>query len=222
VQSVVLLRAVGVYAKYVLPRFIDLSMRNRDATRVRRDWVTHARGDVLEVGIGSGLNLPFYSAEVHHVYGVDPSPELQKMARKRMAGHALKVELLSQSAEEELPLSDKSVDTAVITSLCSIADPLRALRQVKRVLKPAGRLIFVEHGRAPDSRVAVWQDRLTPVWKRIGGGCHLNRKIDELLLQAGFQIDELRTTYLPGPRPMTYTYQGFARITDNRPPMQDL
>jgi ubiquinone/menaquinone biosynthesis C-methylase UbiE len=204
---------MGIYAKHVLPRFIDLAMRNKDTTRVRADWVPHARGDVLEVGIGSGLNLPFYSAEVHRVYGVEPSPELQKMARKRMAGQAIKVEFLSQSAEDDLPLSDRSIDTVVMTwTLCSIPDPLKALRQMKRVLKAGGRLIFVEHGRAPDSGVAAWQDRLNPLWKRIGGGCHLNRKIDELVMQAGFQIEELRTTYLPGPRPMTYTYQGFARV----------
>jgi ubiquinone/menaquinone biosynthesis C-methylase UbiE len=202
---------MGMYAKYVLPRFIDLAMRNKDTTRVRADWVPHARGDVLEVGIGSGLNLPFYSAEVSRVYGVDPSLELQKLARKRMADQTINVEFLSQSAEEPLPLRDQSVDTVVITwTLCSIPDPSGALRQMKRVLKPSGRLIFVEHGRAPDSRVAVWQDRLNPFWKRIAGGCHVNRKIDTLLTEAGFTIDELRTTYLPGPRPMTYTYQGFA------------
>ena len=202
-----------MYAKYVLPRLIDLSMRNKETTRVRADWVPHARGDVLEVGIGSGLNLPFYSAEVRRVYGVEPSAELQKMARKRMASHAAKVEFLSQSAEDDLPLSDMSIDTVVMTwTLCSIPDPLKALRQMKRVLKPNGHLIFIEHGRAPDARVAAWQDQLTPLWKRIGGGCHLNRKIDELLVGAGFTIDELRTTYLPGPRPMTYTYQGFAHV----------
>ncbi len=202
---------MGMYTKYVLPRFIDLAMRNKDTTRVRADWVPHARGNVLEVGIGSGLNLPFYSAEVSRVYGVDPSPELQKLARKRMADQTINVEFLSQSAEEPLPLRDQSVDTVVITwTLCSIPDPSGALRQMKRVLKPSGRLIFVEHGRAPDSRVAVWQDRLNPFWKRIAGGCHVNRKIDTLLTEAGFTIDELRTTYLPGPRPMTYTYQGFA------------
>jgi len=202
-----------MYAKYVLPRLIDLSMRNKETTRVRADWVPHARGDVLEVGIGSGLNLPFYSAEVRRVYGVEPSAELQKIARKSMASQATKVEFLSQSAEDDLPLSDMSIDTVVMTwTLCSIPDPLKALRQMKRVLKPNGHLIFIEHGRAPDSRVAAWQDQLTPLWKRIGGGCHLNRKIDELLVGAGFTIDELRTTYLPGPRPMTYTYQGFAHV----------
>jgi len=204
---------MGVYAKYVLPRFIDLSMRNKETARVRADWVPHARGDVLEVGIGSGLNLPFYSAEVCRVYGVEPSAELQKMARKRMARQATKVEFLSQSAEDDLPLSERSIDTVVMTwTLCSIPDPLKALRQMKRVLKPNGRLIFIEHGRAPDSRVAAWQDQLTPLWKRIGGGCHLNRKIDDLLVGAGFTIDELRTTYLPGPGPTTYTYQGFAHV----------
>jgi ubiquinone/menaquinone biosynthesis C-methylase UbiE len=202
-----------MYAKYVLPRLIDLSMRNKETTRVRADWVPHARGEVLEVGIGSGLNLPFYSAEVRRVYGVEPSAELQKIARKSMASQATKVEFLSQSAEDDLPLSDMSIDTVVMTwTLCSIPDPLKALRQMKRVLKPNGHLIFIEHGRAPDSRVAAWQDQLTPLWKRIGGGCHLNRKIDELLVGAGFTIDELRTTYLPGPRPMTYTYQGFAHV----------
>jgi ubiquinone/menaquinone biosynthesis C-methylase UbiE len=204
-------RAVGVYAKYVLPRFIDLSMRNKETTRVRGEWVPHARGDVLEIGIGSGLNLPFYSREVARIFGVEPSPELQKLARKRCVGKDIHVEFFLQSAEEPIPLPDQSVDTVVITwTLCSIPDPPRALRQMKKVLKPDGRLIFVEHGRAPDSGVAVWQDRLSPVWKRIGGGCHLNRKIDDLLLEAGFSIEELRTTYLPGPRPMTYTYQGFA------------
>ena len=202
---------MGVYAKYVLPRFIDLSMRNKETARVRGAWVPNARGIVLEIGIGSGLNLPFYSGEVSRIYGVEPSLELEKLARKRSIGKAVQVEFLSQSAEQPLPFPDQSADTVVITwTLCSIADPTRALQQMKRVFKPSGRLIFVEHGRAPDSGVATWQDRLTPVWKRIGGGCHLNRKIDDLLLKAGFEIDELRTTYLPGPRPMTYTYQGFA------------
>lgn len=202
---------MGLYARYVLPRIIDLAMRNKDTARLRAEWIPQARGEVLEVGIGSGLNLPFYSAKVQRVYGVDPSLELQRMARKRAGGRPANVEFLSQSAEEPLPLANASVDTIVMTwTLCSIPNAPEALQQMKRVLKPGGRLVFVEHGRAPDSGVAVWQDRLTPIWKRIGGGCHLNRKIDELLEAAGFQIDELRTCYLPGPRPMTYTYQGLA------------
>ncbi len=202
---------MGVYAKFVLPRLIDLAMKNKDATRVRADWVPRARGEVLEVGIGSGLNLAFYSSEVRCVYGVEPSAELQRIARTRTTNAATRVEFLSQSAEEVLPLPDNSIDTVVMTwTLCSIDDPSKALQQMKRVLKPTGLLIFVEHGRAPDTGVAAWQDRLTPMWKRIGGGCRLNRKVDALLMGAGFKIDELKTTYLPGPRPMTYTYQGFA------------
>ena len=200
------------YAKYILPRIIDLVMKNKDMARLRADWVPHAHGDVLEIGIGSGLNLPFYSSEVRRLYGVEPSVELQRLARVRAASATTKVEFLSQSAEEALPLSDQSIDTVVITwTLCSIADPPSALRQMKRVLKPSGLLIFVEHGRAPDPKVSTWKDRITPVWKRIGGGCHLNRNIDVLLKDAGFKIEELETNYLPGPRPMTYTYRGFAR-----------
>lgn len=212
-RSVVSSKAMGIYAKHVLPRFIDLAMRNKDTARLRADWVPQARGEVLEVGIGSGLNLRFYSSEVCRVYGVDPSPELQNMARKRMASQTLNVEFLSQSAEDDLPLSDGTIDTVVMTwTLCSIPDPLKALRQVKRVMKADGRLIFIEHGRAPDAGVAAWQDRLNPIWRRIGGGCHLNRKIDALIADAGFTIDELKTTYLPGPRPMTFTYQGLAHV----------
>lgn len=202
---------MGIYAKYVLPRFIDLAMRNKDTARLRAEWIPRAHGDVLEVGMGSGLNLAFYSSDVQRVYGVDPSAELQRMARRRTRGRPVKVEFLSQSVAEPLPIPDKSIDTVVVTwTLCSIADPPKALQQMKRVLKPGGRLMFIEHGRAPDSGVAVWQDRLTPIWKRIGGGCRLNLKIDQMLATAGFQIDELRTFYLPGPRPMTYTYQGLA------------
>ena len=202
---------MGVYAKYVLPRIIDVAMRNEETTRLRAAWIPHARGEVLEVGIGSGLNLPFYSSDVHRVYGVEPSVELQRMARKRAMAGPIEVEFLSQSAEEQLPLANASVDTVVITwTLCSIPNAPMALQQIKRVLKASGALIFLEHGRAPDPGIAVWQDRIMPVWKRVAGGCHLNRKIDDLITAAGFRITELKTSYLPGPRPMTYTYQGMA------------
>ena len=201
---------MSLYAKYILPRITDLAMSNPETRRLRAAWIPHALGKVLEVGIGSGLNLEFYSSEVERVYGVDPSLELQRMARKRLG--PIDVEFLSQSAEEPLPLANASIDTVVLTwTLCSIADPQRALQEMKRVLKANGRLIFVEHGRAPDPGVVVWQDRLTPLWKRTCGGCHLNRRIDEIIKQAGFQIPELTTAYLPGPRPMTYTYQGVAQ-----------
>jgi ubiquinone/menaquinone biosynthesis C-methylase UbiE len=203
----------GFYAKYVLPRLIDLAMRNKETARLRAVWIPHAQGEVLEIGIGSGLNLPFYSPEVQRVYGVDPSVELRRLARQRAAAVSTKVEFLPQSAEEPLPLANASMDTVVVTwTLCSIPNAPSALQEMKRVLKPTGRLIFLEHGRAPDQGVAVWQDRLTPFWKRFTGGCHLNRGIDALITEAGFQITHLATAYLPGPRPMTYTYQGFAQL----------
>jgi ubiquinone/menaquinone biosynthesis C-methylase UbiE len=201
-----------LYAKYILPRLIDLAMSHRETRRLREAWIPEAQGEVLEVGIGSGLNLPFYSPKVKHIFGVDPSAELQQMARKRLG--RLNVEFLLQSAEEGLPMSDAMIDTAVLTwTLCSIADPQKALLEVKRVLKASGKLIFVEHGRAPDADVFRWQDRLTPLWKRIGGGCHLNRKIDEMINAAGLHLAELRTSYIPGPRPMTYTYQGEVSVS---------
>ncbi len=203
---------MGFYARHVLPHIINMAMKNQDATRLRAVWVPQASGEVLEIGIGSGLNLPFYSGEVRRVVGVEPSLALQKMARERETARHTKVEFLSQSAEDALPLPDRSIDTIVMTwTLCSIPNASKALAQMKRVLKTEGRLLFIEHGRAPDPHVVAWQDRLTPVWKRIGGGCHLNRKIDELISDAGFKIAELKTCYLPGPRPMTYTYQGFAQ-----------
>ena len=203
---------MGFYARRVLPHVINRVMKNKESARLREAWIPRARGEVLEIGIGSGLNLPFYSSEVQRVVGVEPSSALREMAAKRAAAGRIRVDLLSQSAEEPLPLPDRSMDTIVTTwTLCSIPDAPKALAQMKRVLKPDGRMLFIEHGRAPDPSVAVWQDRLTPVWKRIGGGCHLNRKIDELIAAAGFEIAELRTCYLPGARPMTYTYQGFAR-----------
>ena len=204
---------MGFYSRHVLPHVIDLAMKNKEAARLRAQVIPHACGDVLEIGIGSGLNLPLYSSAVNRVYGVDRSLELQRIARKRASSLPVKIDFILQSAEDSLPIADKSIDTIVITwTLCSIANPTKALRQMKRVLRQNGHLIFVEHGRAPDRNVAAWQDRLTPAWKCIGGGCHLNRKIDELIGEAGFQITELETSYLAGPRPMTYTYNGVAEV----------
>jgi ubiquinone/menaquinone biosynthesis C-methylase UbiE len=202
---------VGFYAKHILPSLIDLAMRNKDAARLRELWVPRARGEVLEIGIGSGRNLPFYPAAVRHVYGVEPSLELQQMAREQMAKTHLKVDFLAQSAEAPLPLPDASIDTVVSTwTLCSIPNAGAALKEMRRVLKPDGSFIFLEHGCAPDVRIAAWQNRLTPIWKVFTGGCHLNRKIDELIANAGFKINDLKTFYQPGPRPMTFTYQGIA------------
>jgi len=187
-------------------------MKNREITRLRAAWIPRAKGNVLEIGIGSGLNLPFYSERVTHVLGVDPSIELQLMAKRR-ATRQVDVEFLSQSAEQQLPIPDESIDTVVMTwTLCSIPNPGDALREVRRVLKTQGQLLFIEHGRSRHSGVVAWQDRLTPAWRLIAGGCHLNRKIDGLIAAAGFQIKEMNTFYTVGPRPMTYTYQGLANL----------
>jgi ubiquinone/menaquinone biosynthesis C-methylase UbiE len=203
---------VGFYKRHILPRLIELAMKNKEASRLRAACVPKARGEVLEIGIGSGLNLPFYSPEVRRVHGVDPSAELQRLARRRAAERRADVDFILQSADEPLPFADATMDSVLMTwTLCSIPNAPKALAEMRRVLKSAGRLIFIEHGRAPDSGVAAWQDRLTPAWRRIGGGCHLNRKIDDLIVAAGFHIEELSTFYLPGLRPMTYTYQGVAR-----------
>jgi len=205
---------MGFYAKHILPHLIDLAMRNKETARLRAAWIPQARGVVLEIGIGSGLNLPFYSSEVQRIYGVDPSVELQRMARKRAAAATTKLESLVQTADSPLPIATASIDTAIVTwTVCSIPNAAKALQEMKRVLKPGGRWIFIEHGRAPDPRVAAWQDRMTPLWKRMTGGCHLNRRIDELIMEAGFQIYDLKTGYEPGPRPLTYTYQGLARLS---------
>lgn len=204
---------MSFYTKHVLPRILDLAMRNEEIARLRAMVIPKARGRVLEIGIGSGLNLPFYPADVKRVHGVDPSLELQRTARKRAAGRVVNIEFLAQAADETLPFDNESMDTIVMTwTLCSIPNAPKALEQMKRILKPGGQLIFVEHGRAPERQVAAWQDRLTPSWKRIAGGCHLNRRINALITEAEFKITELKTFYLPGPRVMTYTYQGIAQV----------
>ena len=170
-----------------------------------------ATGIVVEVGIGSALNLPYYPPQVEHLYGIDMSSGLLRMARRRTAGAPFPVTLLKQPAEK-LPIDDRSADTVVMTFvLCSITDSLGALGEAKRILKRNGRLIFLEHGLAPEPKIQSWQNRITPVWRRIGGGCCLNKKIDGLISQAGFTITELHNCYAPGPKPMTYVYRGFAQ-----------
>jgi ubiquinone/menaquinone biosynthesis C-methylase UbiE len=169
-----------------------------------------ATGRTLDVGIGSGLSLAFYGERTRQIVGIDPSAELLRFARKRADKVSIPVELLRGSAEA-VPLEDQSVDTIVTTfTLCSVGDAAKALSEMRRVLRPGGKLLFVEHGRAPDPGVARWQDRLTPVWSRVAGNCHLNRSPDDLIESAGFQIDALETRYLKGPRPMGFVYEGCA------------
>jgi ubiquinone/menaquinone biosynthesis C-methylase UbiE len=202
---------MGFYQDQIVPLLINWSMRQKNLAAYRARVIPAAEGRVLEIGIGSGLNLPFYSRNVARVIGLEPSPRLLAMARRvKRAGNG-SLEFIEGSAEA-IPLADASVDTVVTTwTLCSIPDALRALRDVRRVLRPRGRLLFVEHGRAPDPNVIWWQDRLTPAWKRLGGGCHLNRAIGTLIEGAGFQFDRLQTGYMRGPKPMTFMYEGSAR-----------
>lgn len=202
---------MNLYERWILPRLLDLAMRNKEATRFRARLIPQARGATLEVGIGSGLNLPFYGESVERLFGVDPSEALLRMARKRARGAAIPIEFIAHPGEA-LPLADASVDTAVFTfTLCTIPDPLKALREARRVLKPSGELLFAEHGLAPDEGVQRWQRRLNPLWRRVAGGCNLDRKIDELIGAAGFRLAGLQTEYAKGPRPMSYVYSGRAR-----------
>ncbi len=202
---------MGLYARYVFPRILDFVMRQEPVRLQREQVVPRARGDVLELGVGSGLNLPHYDrARITRLRAIDPSPDLQRLARQRADAAGIDVELLTASAEE-IPLPDASVDTVVITyTLCSIPAVERALGEMRRVLRPAGTLLFSEHGRAPDPGVVRWQDRLNPIWRRISSGCNMNRPIADLLGGAGFALPELETAYLPGPRVLTFTYWGRA------------
>ena len=199
---------MNLYERYVLPRLIHLAMRNKAATVERSRFVPLATGTVLEIGASSGLNLPFYGPKVVRLHALDPSRELWRVARRRVEGAAFPVEYLAASAEA-IPLEDRAVDTVVTTwTLCSIPEPGRALAEMWRVLGPGGQLIFVEHGRSPEPRVRVWQDRLTPLWRRVAGGCHLNRAIDRLILEAGFRFGEIECGYAGRPKTMEYLYKG--------------
>ncbi len=198
------------YERWILPPILDLVMRRKDLTKYRRAAVAAARGRVLEIGVGSGLNFPLYGKQVEFVYGIDPSPRLLSIARRRAAASRMPVELLLGSATA-IPLADNAVDTVVMTwTLCSIPDPLAALREIRRVLKRNGNLCFVEHGLSPEPGVERWQHRITPVWRRMAGGCHLDRKMDDLIRLAGFNLTDLQVEYAPGPRAMSYMYQGCA------------
>jgi len=184
-------------------------MRQDRFAPFRRRLASAAAGRALEIGIGSGLNVPFYG-RMTTLIGVDPSRSLLRRARGAGQAASFPVVLLNASADA-IPLEDGSVDTAVTSwTLCSVPDPRRALEEIRRVLRPSGRLLFVEHGLSPDAGVGRWQDRLTPVWRRIAGGCHLNRPVSRLVEDAGFRIERLETGYMEGPRPMTFMYEGMA------------
>jgi ubiquinone/menaquinone biosynthesis C-methylase UbiE len=203
---------MGVYDDWVLPRLLDLAMGTRAVSEERARALAGVRGRVLEVGFGSGRNLPHYPVGVERVVGIDPSGESARLARKRIARAPFPVELLPLTGER-IPAPDGSFDAVVSTfTLCTIADPLAALRQMRRVLAPEGRFFFVEHGRSDDPKVRRWQDRLNGAQRFLVGGCNLNRPMDQLITEAGFELERLERYYAVGPKPMAYLYRGVARI----------
>lgn len=198
------------YERNLLPYLIDLACGVKPIRRQRMKVIPLAHGRVLEVGLGTGLNMPFYDrARVRNIVGVEPSLRMHRLALKRIRDAGIDVELVGLSAEA-LPIADASFDTVVSTyTLCTIPDPVAALKEMRRVLVPGGKLLFSEHGRAPDARVAKWQTRLQPTWSKLAGGCMLDRDIPALLVQAGFRPD-FESRYIPGPRLLSYHYWGEA------------
>jgi ubiquinone/menaquinone biosynthesis C-methylase UbiE len=202
---------MGFYDTHILPHVIQMGMRQEMLTPIRKRLAEAAEGRVLEIGVGGGLNLPLYSGRVTTVVGLDTSRPLLSLARQSAATARMPVDLREATAEA-IPIESGTIDSVVSTwTLCSIPDIARALAEARRVLAPGGRLLFGEHGLAPDARVRRWQHRLTPIWIRIAGGCHLDRDIRTLIEGAGFTIERLENGYLPGPRPMTFMYEGVAR-----------
>ena len=203
---------MSLYDKYVLPKFLNCACGSKPVEYQRKKVVPNAEGIVLEVGIGSGLNLPFYdNSKVTQIWGLDPSEELSSMAKETAKNLNLDVKFISSGAED-IPLPDNYFDTALVTyTMCTIPEVIRANIEIKRVLKNTGKLIFCEHGKAPDLNIAKWQSRIDPIWGKLAGGCHLNRDIPSILEDSGYKIIELDQMYLPStPKVAGYNYWGFA------------
>ncbi|MGB2260101.1 MAG: class I SAM-dependent methyltransferase [Porticoccaceae bacterium] len=203
---------MGFYDKYILPHFLNCACGSKPIVYQREKVVPMAEGLVLEVGIGSGLNIPFYdSTKVDKILGLDPSEELNRMALKVAADKGIPVEFILGGAEA-IPLPDNHVDTVLVTyTMCTIPEVATANKEILRVLKPQGKMIFCEHGLAPDANISKWQNRIDPYWGKIAGGCHLNRNIPALIAEAGFEIESMEQMYLPStPKFAGYNYWGTA------------
>jgi len=199
---------MGFYNDHIVPHLVNLAMRNRMLQPYRERILGLAEGRILEIGVGSGMNLPLYTYRASEVLGLEPHRKLLDNAAKKP--HRVQTKLIEASAEA-IPLEASSIDTVVTTwSLCSIPDVVGALAEMRRVLKPSGKLLLVEHGLAPEETVRKWQHRLTPLWKRLAGGCHLDRPIVDLVESAGFRMKNLQAGYMQGPKPMTFMYEGVA------------
>lgn len=204
---------MNLYDRYLMPLLIDACCGMKDIQKQRALLIPRAKGRVLEIGIGTGRNLGFYDAsKLTSLEGLDPAEQMNPKAERRAREAGLKVELLTLSAES-IPAPDATYDTVVCTfTLCTIPDPIQALREMRRVLKPGGELLFCEHGRSPEEPVHRWQDRLTPWWKPIAGGCHLNRDVKTMLRDGGFATREIESAYLKGPKPLVWVTRGVAVV----------
>ncbi len=204
---------MNLYDEYFLPHFINCACGMKAIERQRAKMVPLAKGNVLEIGMGSGLNLKHYdSDQVDKIWGLEPSAGMRRKAQSNLEQSSINVEWLDLPSES-IPLPDNSADTVVLTyTLCTIPDWQSALAEMKRVLKPDGQMVFSEHGEAPDEGVQKWQKRINPVWKKLAGGCNLNRQIPNLIESAGFNIDQLDQKYVKGPKIATYQYYGIASI----------
>lgn len=203
---------MGFYDRHILPRLLNAAMSAKPISYQRRKVVPRAQGRVLEVGFGAGHNLPFYDArKVERIWALEPSAEMRARAAERVAASPIPLEFMGLSSEK-IPLEAESADTVLITyTLCTIGDVISALSEMRRVMKPAGSMIFCEHGEAPDESVKRWQRLITPAWKVIGGGCHVGRPIPKLIQDAGFKLEDMETMYLPGtPRFAGFNYWGSA------------
>ena len=203
---------MGFYREHVLPRIVDKVMSTKETRRIRERICADLAGDVVEIGFGSGHNVPYYGPQVTGVWAVEPSLLAQRIASKRVEPSPVPVTYAGLDGQR-LDLPDDRFDTALSTwTLCTIPDAAAALRELRRVLKPGGRLVFVEHGRSPDAGVRRWQDRLNPIQQKLGGGCNLNRPIDELIRGSELEIEHLDNFYAEGePKAFGYLYEGVAR-----------
>ncbi len=203
---------MSFYERHILPRLLDKACGIGPITKQRQKIIPHAEGIVLEIGIGSGLNLPHYNSEkVSKIIGVDPDEHIWKRSEARRKACPIDVERIGLSGED-IPLETNMADSVVVTySLCTIPDPVKALGEMTRILKPGGRIYFSEHGQAPDAKVKAWQDRIDPFWKKLAGGCHSGRDIPALFKKADLKFDTLEEMYVPGPKVLSYNYWGVAK-----------